>query len=369
MKNDPSNEADALRSDIDVTRQRMDDTMDQLGDRLQPRHLVDEVLGYFRGDAGNGDSRLHEMRDKLSRSASSAVHGVVDTVKQNPLPALVIGAGIAWMIYESRRKPDVVARYYSADRAGDYSPEIEYDPDLHYDRPLEYPTPTGERLPGFDEGNGATEFGASQSGRHENAGPAAGGVKEKISHLGEAAKDRLSSVKQRAGEKMHAVRDRAAELGGRARQKAGAAYTATRERVVTTADQHPLEVGLCCLAAGLIAGLALPTPEKVNRIAGPTAERLRQRARHAGSEMVDKGRRVCRAAATAAKDEAEAQGFTPERLRDQAGAVAQRAGDAAGEAARRASAGDGDQEQGERREENAGSQATSSDPSSARPAV
>ena len=138
---------------------------------------------------------------------------------------------------------------------------------------------------------------------------------------------------------------------------------------MSTADQHPLEVGLGCLALGLIAGLLLPTPEKVNRIAGPTADRLRQRARQAGSEMVDKGKRVVRAAASAVKDEAKAQGFDPGRLRDQAGAVARRAGDAAGDAARREGFGDGEQEQGERRGENAGPQPTSSDPSSARPAV
>jgi len=32
------------------------------------------------------------------------MHAVVDTVKQNPMPALLIGAGVAWMIYESRRE-------------------------------------------------------------------------------------------------------------------------------------------------------------------------------------------------------------------------------------------------------------------------
>ena len=36
---------EAIRSDIDVTRRRMDDTIDALGDRMQPRHLIDEVLG------------------------------------------------------------------------------------------------------------------------------------------------------------------------------------------------------------------------------------------------------------------------------------------------------------------------------------
>ena len=81
------------------------------------------------------------------------------------------------------------------------------------------------------------------------------------------------------------------------------------------------------LAAGLIAGLVLPTPSALNRTVGPAADRLRERTRQAGSEMVEKGRRVARAAVSAVKEEAEAQGLTPEHLRDQVAAVGERAKD------------------------------------------
>src|SRR5215204_4996501 len=48
MNDSPKNETETIRSDIDTTRRRMDDTMDALGDRLQPRHLLDEFLGFLR---------------------------------------------------------------------------------------------------------------------------------------------------------------------------------------------------------------------------------------------------------------------------------------------------------------------------------
>src|SRR4051812_5731110 len=102
MNDSHENETEAIRSDIDVTRRRMDDTMDALGDRLQPRHLLDEVLGFFRGNGSDGDNKLTQMREKLTQSAGTAMNAVVDTVKSNPMPALLIGAGVAWMIYESR---------------------------------------------------------------------------------------------------------------------------------------------------------------------------------------------------------------------------------------------------------------------------
>src|SRR3954470_21315388 len=137
---DKDKETDAIRSDIEETRRRMDDTMDALGDRLQPRHLLDEVLGFFRGNGSDGDNKLTQMREKITQSAGTAMNAVVDTVKSNPMPALLIGAGVAWMIYESTR--DKSADYRDDDdMSRDRNIEgVRYDPDTHYDRPLEYPS-------------------------------------------------------------------------------------------------------------------------------------------------------------------------------------------------------------------------------------
>ena len=72
--------------------------------------------------------------------------------------------------------------------------------------------------------------------------------------------------------------------------------------------------------------------------------------------MLEKGKRVARAAVDAVKDEAQAQGLTPERLRDKAAAVAERGKEVAQNAAQQEGLGNP-----------SGSQ--SSDPSNARPAI
>lgn len=303
---------EAIRSEIGQTRQRMDDTMDALGDRLQPRHLLDEVLGYFRGNDGDGNPRLQEVRRKITAGADHAMHAVADTVKKNPVPALLIGAGVAWMIYESRRghSDDRDRRGYDAER---------YDPDAYLDRPLEYPS-------GRDSssgGNGGSKLAHLKEEVGEKAAAVGEQVKEKLADAGTAMQQTYETAKARAGEMTDRVRERTAE-----------AYTRTRDRVVTTAQEHPLEVGLVGLAAGLIAGLLLPTPDVVHRSVGGAADRLRDRARESGSEMLAKGKRVAQAAVSAVKDEAQAQGLTPERLREQASAVAERAGEAGQEKAR-----------------------------------
>jgi hypothetical protein len=97
MNPQPELESETLRSEINTTRHRMDGTIDALGNRLEGRHLVDELLGFFRGRAGDAG----RVREKITRSAETAVHSVVDTVKAHPLPVIVAGAGIAWLVYET----------------------------------------------------------------------------------------------------------------------------------------------------------------------------------------------------------------------------------------------------------------------------
>lgn len=306
----PSRERDpeTIRSDIDATRARMDETMDQLGDRLQPRHLLDEVLGVFRRSSERPDGNLHHLQEKLTRSADAALHAVADTVKRNPVPALLIGAGVAWMIYESRRERPT-DRSDAADLARERELEgVRYDPDQHYDRPLQYPTP------GPANQSQWSDQGGSKLGEPETFSEKSGGMKDKLSHVGEQAREKINDLGHRAGEKLHRVKERAGDLTQRVGERTREVYGRTRERVVTTADEHPLEVGLVCLAAGVVAGLALPTTNAVNRVAGPAADRLRDRARQTGSEMIEKTRHVARAAVTAAKEEARHQGL-PEPLR------------------------------------------------------
>ena len=312
-------DTEAIRSDIDQTRRRMDDTMDALGNRLQGRHLLDEIVGFFRRRESNGDGTITRAREKISQSTSTAVHAVADTIKANPLPALLIGAGVAWMIYESRRDRSSETEDY---RAGFASDDLQYDPDLHYDRPLEYPSATtGEN---WSENQGESKLQHAKDALKQKAASAKETVKEKMSTLGDRTREKAGQLRARAG-----------ELGSEVKDRTRQAYAKTRDSVVSTADRHPLEVGLTCLAVGVLAGLLIPTPSPVNRTIGPAADRLRQRTRETGAEMLEKGKRVARAAADAVKHEAEAQGLTPDRLRNEARNIGERAGEAAKDAARR----------------------------------
>ncbi len=300
MNQSRQSDTEALRSDIDQTRNKMDDTIDALGSRFQPRHMLDELLGFFRRHEGQAQGKLNEVRESISHSSEAAMHTVVDTIKKNPLPLLVIGAGVGWMIYSSRQSN---ARDYDYDR---YS----YDPNAHTDRPLEYPGGLSSSAGGWRE-DAESKYDQMKEG-----------VASKLSHATDEARHKMEDLRHAAGDKLESARQRASQLGDRVKDRTSEAYSRTRDRVVETAEQHPLELGLVCLAAGLVAGLLIPTADAVNRSIGDKADRLRDRTREAGHEMLEKGKRVADAAVSAVKEEAEAQGLTPDHLREKVAAVA-----------------------------------------------
>lgn len=294
----------ALRSEIDTTRRRMDDTLGALGERLKGRHLVDEVLGFLR----HNSEQSREIGHKLSQTASTAMHSVTDTIKANPVPALLIGAGVGWMIYQNRHASPTNGYDTRFDDEGYPLPD-DPDADAFYDRPLDYaasgaPSPGSFAGPAYDAGGAAPGGEATSRIAH-----AAHQVAEKASHATQQVKQRLGAASGTLRDRSHAVGEHARQLGSRVQERARQTYQRSRERVASTVHEHPLELGLACLAVGVIAGLAVRTPARLDRALGPSVDRLKDRTRNAGSELLHKGQRVAQAAAEAAKDEARSQGL------------------------------------------------------------
>src|SRR5690606_1868919 len=82
---------DQIQTDIDRTRGEIDETLDALSERLHPRHLLDDVFDLFRSKGGGHD---------YGRTARSIGRQAARQIKDHPVPALLIGAGLAWMFFE-----------------------------------------------------------------------------------------------------------------------------------------------------------------------------------------------------------------------------------------------------------------------------
>jgi ElaB/YqjD/DUF883 family membrane-anchored ribosome-binding protein len=78
-------EVEEIRADIETTRHEMSGTLNELGERLDPAHLMDQAK--------------HNVREatigRVEETAKGVSDMVMDTIKRNPVPAALAGAGLA----------------------------------------------------------------------------------------------------------------------------------------------------------------------------------------------------------------------------------------------------------------------------------
>jgi hypothetical protein len=81
----PKNSREAER-EVEAARADLRSSIEEIEARLSPEALVDDALSYLRGDGRRyGDAILREA-------------------KANPLAAIMIGTGVAWLLIGSRRR-------------------------------------------------------------------------------------------------------------------------------------------------------------------------------------------------------------------------------------------------------------------------
>src|SRR5690606_3523321 len=103
----------------DRTRAEMDQTVDALSERVQPRHLLDDLIEYFRNSGfGGGGSGLSEKASDAKDSAMSAGHTFVSKLKRHPLSASLIAAGVTWMLIDEATDKDLEPRWTGSSLGG-----------------------------------------------------------------------------------------------------------------------------------------------------------------------------------------------------------------------------------------------------------
>jgi hypothetical protein len=349
----------------------MDETVDALGNRLQPRHLIDDVLGWIRGTVESTSSSSSSISGS-GAAMKDAGSKALEKLKQHPLPAALIGAGVVWMLLEGDDK----SRQRAAVRAGawprDYTPD---GPPMHSGSYVD--ARTGEP---YDEATYGAEYRGGQ-GRTQSRGPvlppmsdrsgtgssssesSGGGIGSAISGAASTVGSALQSAKEAVtgavGSATEAVSGAVGTAGGQVGDWAGSAreYTSSgvsaagqysrqgydygRDALREASEEYPLAVGVAALAAGVIAGLVLPSTRRENELMGEQSDQLKETAKEAGEDLFNRGKEAASQVAEAATntaqavtEEARGQGLSPGSLADKVKHVASAALQAGSEAAK-----------------------------------
>jgi ElaB/YqjD/DUF883 family membrane-anchored ribosome-binding protein len=343
----PKEENDAIRADISQTRRRMDDTLDRLADRFRPRHLLNDLLDFWQTRRGRRGDR--DLPDVIQAKARKAGRALSHQIRDNPMPSILLGAGLAWLIYD-RTRPDQEPRSYSP-------PEFEEDMDETYGAeasyPASYPQPHYAESEYEQGAYGSTSGGSTgqTDAAGEKAERFAGEARRRIRQRGRQLRERAGEMRERASERGHRMRERLGESGHKIRERAAEmrhevqdrvrqGYQHTQERVMenyqraqenlkVTAERHPLATGAACMGFGLMIGFLLPKSAREDEWFGEKSTEMKERVKDAGQDLITRGKHVAQTAAQAAQSEAERQGLTPEHLKESVKSVGQEARQAA----------------------------------------
>jgi hypothetical protein len=253
---DTNRRTEEIKGEIEQTREDMAETIDAIQDKLRPRNIVANATERVKAATKEG---ARTMADYAGEAAENVMHhtrdtagGFMHTIRDNPVPAALVGVGVAWLMTNASR-----ARRDDGWRA---------------------------RRDHSDWSSGGRSTYAEE-GRYEQG--RSGGLREQVSELGE---DLTSGARQFAEGTSDAVR----RTGRRAQNQF--------QRMM---NDNPLLVGAGALMLGVAFGLAVPETERENAWMGETrdavVDRAQQVAGDAASAIQEKATGVADAAGSVAE--------------------------------------------------------------------
>ena len=232
-----------LERDIDRTRASLGRTVDELERRLSPGEFVDQALGMAREHGG-------EFATNLGRS-----------VRNNPMPVILTGVGLAWMMASSNEPRAPVRR--SAGYGAGYGDYEEWT--------SESPDDTGSDM------TGRLKSGVS------SAKSAVGSIGEKASRANDTLKHSVGSLADSASGAASGTGERMRIQGERLRMQG----QRLRSNFETLMEEQPLIVGAIGIAIGAALGAAFPRTESEDRLLGEKRDSALRAAKEKASEVYE----------------------------------------------------------------------------------
>jgi len=251
-------EVDALVVEIAATRSEMAQTVDELGDRLDPGLVVDRAgdavreatIGKLETKVNDVTTAASDLAANAGQTAQEAGSGIVETIRRNPVPALMagVGLGLLWMNRADGMSRARTNGYYAGSRS-------------------------------WDTGNGGWQ-GSDRSAFDQVGTSISNRARGATEGIGEAAESAKLSASRTADELTTTASRTVDDLGATTRQ----AVTQAQHAV----ESNPLAFGAIAMAVGAAIGLALPATEAEKRVVGSTGSRMIDQVESAVSEPLDR---------------------------------------------------------------------------------
>jgi ElaB/YqjD/DUF883 family membrane-anchored ribosome-binding protein len=259
-------ETDKIEADINRSRHALNDTIEQLGGKLSPGQIVDEALGLAQGQVGAFTANLGRQ------------------VRDNPVPLLLIGAGIGMLMMNARKD-------HQAEQISDEDWRNE-----HHFRKVEHVRANSPRIDNeTDEAysHRLHEAHASALDLKQHAGEAVDAFKARVTRTIEGMERRAMSVR----DSMQSGMSKAGTYASEQARNVGAMAANAKDQAGAFYDGNPLAAGAIGLAVGALLGSLAPlsnierdslhgVADKAARTAADLAERGADAVQKAAGNIV-----------------------------------------------------------------------------------
>lgn len=265
MKHDLRKDPEELEHEADRIRADFEHTLEALEQRFSPGQMLDQVL------------------EVLRRNGSDFAHNLATQVRNNPLPTLMAGAGITWLIASSARAPEPRrgGNGTSATLGGAFGRR-----DTGSGMDDRAGETMGERMASSGEMPG-TPGG-------DRAASAASAVRERVSAAGDVARGAAEGARNA----VHDAGDAARRTGSHLAEMSRSGAQGLREGYSYLSQEQPLVLGALAVAVGAAIGALIPSSEVEDRLMGEASDDATRRLR-------EEGRRQAEAIRSAATDVTE----------------------------------------------------------------
>lgn len=243
-------EIERTRAEIERTRADMSETVDAIQDRLSPKSLKEQAKG--------------RVKEATVGKAQEAGSGILETIRENPLPAALTGIGLGWLFMNARSQSSEQGSYRTEAYAYDYPPPYDNE-----------------------------EYGGPSPGQ---------AVEQARDRVGETA----TQVQDKAGQVAGQAQDQVSRMGDRARYQAQRASGGFQRML----RENPLAVGALAAGVGAAVGLAIPETTKEHEVMGEARDTFVEKAQEKAQDAQQRVQQVAQEAQSAAQQEAESQGLT-----------------------------------------------------------
>ncbi|MGA6927648.1 MAG: hypothetical protein WBY88_18305 [Desulfosarcina sp.] len=300
---------DVLQAEIEETREETIQTINELERRLSYDRIKAKVKDKAH-DATIG--RINNMAKKTGKTSKRWGRNLMETVKDNPLPSLMVGGGISWLIASGASGQD-------DDDDSEYVDAVDRRESRYVERrQTDGVDQTGTYGMGFIDRRrvvspGTEGFEASDSNRADEIKSEArhrmGEARHKAAEVGDQVREKTARAGEQVKQTAQHIGSQAADYGHQAKRQVVRKGRKAKDGFSQFLDSNPLAVAGIVMAAGAVVGAAFPTSRYEDRKLGPARDKAIDRAREAGREQLHKVEAVAKETVEAAKEEADRQGL------------------------------------------------------------